>query len=158
MSQEENPFSPPVMNEPALHGSNVESPRDGYISQVPVIGVLMIVQGSLETLYSLISLGMGFVFLYAGMPQEENGLPPWVLGTGMLIFGGIIFLFGLLRIASGISVYRYRRRVLALVINGLGLATMLTCYCAPSAIAICIYSFVVLLQPSVIAAFAREET
>lgn len=158
MDQSDNPFAPPVTSGPALNGRSYDPPRDAFLSQVPVVGILTIVQGSLEMLYSLFCVGMGFFLMFADIPQERNGLPPSILGTGMLIFGAIVAVVSLMRIASGIFVYRYRRRVLALVTNVLGLATMLTCYCAPSSIAICIYSFIVLMQPSVIAAFARNNT
>ncbi len=158
MNQSDNPFSPPVISVPAFNGSGFEPPKDAYLPQIPVVGILMIVQGSLETLYSLFCFGMGFVLIYSEIPQDRNQLPPEMLGAGMVIYGAVVGLLSLLRIASGIFVFRYRRRTLALVTNGLGLATMLTCYCAPSAIAICIYSFIILFQPSVVAAFARNDT
>jgi Na+/phosphate symporter len=158
MNQNDNPFSPPVMSGPAFDGPGLVPERDAYLPQIPVVGVLMIVQGALEVLYSVFCLGVGFVLLFGQMPRQENELPPEFLGMGMVIFGVVVVLLALLRIVSGVWVFRHRRRILALVTNGLGLAAMLTCYCAPSAIAICIYSFIILFQPSVVAAFAQHDT
>lgn len=148
---------------PGGHYGNV--PHDSFPNQVPVIGILMIVQGVLELLLGLFMVGMaGFFPLMMAMdpgmgqgPGQGPGAPPvWIIGIVYGVLGLAISIPGILRIYAGYNVYRFRRRIFAIVANCLGFITLITCYCAPTAIALGVYSLIVLLQPSVVYAFAQN--
>jgi hypothetical protein len=157
----ENPYSATyVPDSSTWDASNQQSRNDGYTQQIPVIGILMIVQGALESLYAMLNFGIG-VF-WSTMPMPPRGgmgeePPRWVFSLVFFILGGIVLGVAVFRMVAGYFVFHTRSRVMALVANCIGLGTMVTCYCLPTSIALVIYSFIVLLQPSVIDAFARKE-
>lgn len=55
--------------------------------------------------------------------------------------------------SAGIQNFRYRRRVLGIVSQVCGLASMFGCYCGPTSIMLLIYGLIVYLNPAVQAAF-----
>jgi hypothetical protein len=61
---------------------------------------------------------------------------------------------GVLRIVAGVYNLRYRRRGLGMAALGVGLLTLVTGYCAPSAIALAIYGLIVYLNEPVAIAFS----
>lgn len=121
----------------------------------------MIVQGSLELLMGLFLIGMAGLFpaLAAMDPDFADGPEPpiWFIAGIYGTMGLGISIPGILRIFAGYNVYRFRRRMFAIVTNCVGFLTMFTCYCAPTAIALGVYSLIVLLQPSVVHAFDRQK-
>lgn len=122
----------------------------------------MIVQGCMELLMGLFLIGMAGVFpaLLAMEQGRANGPepPPVWLFVGIYgVMGLGISIPGILRIIAGFNVYRFRRRMFGIVANCVGFLTMFTCYCAPTAIALGVYSLIVLLQPSVVQAFDRQK-
>ncbi|MDP1560345.1 MAG: hypothetical protein Q8M16_03005 [Pirellulaceae bacterium] len=165
----ENPYAAPISaqayNPGGQYGPAPYPPHDSFPNQVPVIGILMIVQGVLELLLGLVMFGVAgyFPFLMAmnpGMgqgPGQGPGPPPvWIISIVYVVFGLGMSIPGILRIYAGYNVYRFRRRIFAIVANCLGFVTLITCYCAPTAIALGVYSLIVLLQPSVVYAFAQN--
>jgi hypothetical protein len=58
-----------------------------------------------------------------------------------------------LRIVAGVYNLRYRRRGLGLAALGIGLLTLVTGYCAPTAIALAIYGLIVYVNEPVVLAF-----
>ena len=59
-----------------------------------------------------------------------------------------------MHIVAGIRNYKFRGRVFGLVALGGGMITMITCYCAPTAIALGVYGLITFLNPEVNQAFA----
>jgi hypothetical protein len=93
-------------------------------------------------------------------PQGNgNGNEPSPMMMGMILGGtygtmgfcGIVP--GILQIFAGIKVFKFQSRTLGIVSLFSGLATMLTCYCAPTSVALLIYGLIVLLNNSVSQAF-----
>jgi hypothetical protein len=60
---------------------------------------------------------------------------------------------GSMQAYSGWKLYKFQSRTLAIVSLSAGLATMLTCYCAPTSIGLMIYGLIVLMNDSVRQAF-----
>lgn len=153
----DNPFAAPVISDhPMIRSSDGGNSYDPYPRQVPIVGSLMIAQGGLESLYGLFLYVLGGIITTVGSTPQRGEPPQWIVIFFLAIFGTCILGLGVLRIISGVFVLRRRRRILATVVNCLGLGTAFTCYCAPTSIAICIYSLIVLLQPTVAVAFAQE--
>ncbi len=160
----ENPYATPISSQaynpggPYAHGAY--PPHDSFPQQVPVIGILMIVQGCLELLMGLFLLGMAVFFpVMLAMEQGVDGPgdpPMWLFLAIYGVMGLAVAIPGVLRIFAGFSAYRFRRRMLAIVTNCVGFMTVFTCYCAPTAIALGVYSLIVFLQPSVVHAFAQN--
>ena len=92
--------------------------------------------------------------------QQQNSMPPeqqemienvffFYFGIG----GGLVLIIGVLRLVAGILGVMYRGRTLGLVTHFLGLVSMLTCYCLPTAIGVCVYGCVVYFNSDVAHAF-----
>jgi hypothetical protein len=122
----------------------------GLIGHVPVVAALLTVQGALEILFGL--FGLGFLLLVQVVPDPDlASMRP--LGVMLSVLGVPALLCGVLRIVAGYFNFRYRRRALGMMALGLGLMTMITAYCAPTAIALAVYGLIVYLNEPVIAAF-----
>lgn len=146
-----------------------ENQQRGLIGQVPVIGVLMIVQGILLTIVSL------FIVLYAVMMPRffdemqrdmaakggnGAGMPPefgtWFM-MGALLFALTIGGMAVLMILSGFKVIKYRGRTFAIVMLCVGMLSIATCYCFPTGLALAVYGLIVLLNGPVKLAFDLSE-
>jgi hypothetical protein len=135
----------------AVQGSRHGS---GLVGHVPFVAVLLIVQGTLEIVFSLFGAAfLAFVYL---VPDKDLASMRG-LGIFMLVLAMPAALCGALRIVAGIFNVRYRRRGLGMVALGLGLLTMITGYCAPSSIALAIYGLIVYVNEPVVAAFELGE-
>lgn len=140
----------------------------GMVKHVPVLAILMIVQGALEVLMGLGLIGMGAFFpmmMQGEMAQQAGppgGPPPeamtWVL---LAIYGGmgvVVLIGAVLHIFAGIRNYKFRGRVLGFVALIAGMVTtLMTCYCAPTAIALGVYGLICFLNPEVTHAFAMAK-
>jgi hypothetical protein len=142
------------------------APDTGYgsVSQVRIVSVLNGVQGALEIPMGLMWVAGGvFLPMMMRMEKERNpgNAPPdeflWTISGVYLVMGTLTLAFGGLRIFAAVSNYRYKRRTLGIVSLILGLASMLSCYCAPTGIGVLVYGLIVLLNPAVKAAFAMGE-
>ena len=132
---------------------------DGYIKQIPVLGILNIVQASLELMMCVMVIGIAvFMGTMQNDPKLQNipNAPPmqWI-AIGYFIFGAVIGLIASLRLLAAIMILKKRGRIFSIVASILGLASVFTCYCSLTSIALCVYSLVVLIQPSVIEEFDR---
>ncbi len=137
--------------------------------QVPVVAILMMVQGGLEVLMGLGLVGMG-IFLLVMMRNELQGargaappdMPPEAMGWIMLaMYGGlgvVTLVAAGLHIYAGMRNYRFRSRTLGFVALAGGMVTMFTCYCAPSAIALGVYGLITYMNNEVAQAFAMGES
>lgn len=163
-----NPYQPPGFDPKYFQDSPGQYPPQpmvdsgyGYVAQVRVVAILNCVQGGLEIPLGLM-LAAAAVFIPYAIQMEEQaggggGDPPeelkWIIGGAYGIIGGALLLSGILRIYAGIQNYRFRQRTLGLVSFFLGLASMITCYCAPTSIGVLVYGLIVYLNPAVKAAF-----
>ena len=167
----DNPYSPPDMQSSAMTGGPGDAiPRaqsPGMVSHVPIVSILMMVQGGLEVVMGLGLVAIGGFFPVmlqmdqnaAGRPQE---LPPEELSWVFLVmYGGLGVLTLIaagLHIFAGIRNYQFRSRVLGIVALAGGLVTMFSCYCAPTAIGLGVYGLIVFLNPEATQAFALGES
>ncbi len=134
----------------------------GMVGQVPILGVLMIIQGAL-----VVVLGIGVAMLAAFMPamiqqQMQNnptrqGNDPADMTHFMLaIYGGVsmvILLIGISGILAGLRVFRFQGRTFGIISLSVGLGTIVGCYCFPTALALMVYGLIVLVNQPVITAF-----
>lgn len=142
-------------------------PRDaGWIRQVPVVAILMIVQGGLEIIAGIFYAAMGpfmmkmMSFANENVPPEaamQNQQPPeemmWVLVAVYGGMGAVAIICGLLKVVAGIRNLSYKGRVLGFVALGSGLLSSITCYCAPTAIGLAVYGLIVYANSDVARAF-----
>src|SRR5262249_5688450 len=77
-----------------------------------------------------------------------------VLGGIYVILGLATLAAGVLKIVAGVMNLKFRGRVLGFVAFGSGIATMFTCYCTPTALALGIYGLIVYLNRQAAQAFA----
>lgn len=136
----------------------------GIVRQVPTLGVLMAVQGGLVCAVGLLLVGVGFMFPFLlEMQAQQPGAVPPPGGVEILMLavyagmGMLLLVVGGLTIYSGIRVYRFQSRVMAMVMLGAGFLTIMSCYCLPTAIALAIFGFIVLTKTPVIHAFRIAE-
>lgn len=152
--EEDNPYRAPTTNEAALSASL------GRARQVPIVAILLMVQGCLEVLFGGFMLIYGLV-LGAVAPAGEDvvgppgvGPPVWVFVVGFIAYGAVPLFTGLLRVVAGWRNYFFRGRLLGLTALVGGMASLLTCYCFPTALALLIYGLIVYLNDQSAAAFA----
>lgn len=139
----------------------------GKASHVPIVAILMMVQGGLEVLLAGYVLVMGvvmavFVGSAAGaQPAPAQGPPPemvgWVMGGVYLVVGAGLMAGAALKLFAGYRNYRFRGRTLGLVAMFTGLATVFGCFCFPTALALLIYGLIVYLDQQTVYAFQLGE-
>ena len=155
----DNPFAAPRATLGPGGGPVGDPTQRGLVRHVLPVAILMIVQGAVELLFAIVMLAAA-VMVPMMMPDDFGAAegPPvplkWImLGTyGVMGLGGLVP--GVLHVVGGIFGLRYKRRMLGVVALAVGMASVFTCYCGPTAIALGIYGLVTYLNPSVIAAFA----
>lgn len=135
----------------------------GKASHVPLVAILMMVQGGFELLYGLLMAVAGVlapVFMAPALraqPAPRRGPPPgmmgWVITGELLVFAAILLIGAALKLAAGYRNYRYRGRVLGVVALLSGLPTILTCYCFPTAFVLLIYGLIVYFDRQTVYAF-----
>lgn len=140
------------------------------VKHIPAVGILLIVQGAMEILASLFVLLYGLLYgALATVPLLDEKMAGEPGSEGMaLVFGGAgviftlgaiaVFALGCLKVVAGFFNHRYRKRTLGLVALGSGFISIVTCYCAPTAVALAIYGLVVYLNEQSIEAFAMGES
>lgn len=167
----ENPYASPDVQPAAGPGGPYapvpRPPGRGMIGHVQVVAILMIVQGALEALVgvALVAVAGFFPAMIQMEAQGGRGGPPpaqvetmsWVM---LVMYGGmglLVLAAACLHIFAGIRNYKFRSRVLGLVALGGGMVTVITCYCAPTAIGLGVYGLITYLNPEVVQAFAMGE-
>lgn len=158
-----NPYEPPGQTQPPnWHTHDFREPAQpgvsplgrGLVGHVPIVATLLLVQGAFEILFALFFLGTFAIFQLSN-DKELKSLQP--LGVLMAIVSVPAIVCGSLRLVAGYCNFRFQRRLLGMVALCAGLLTMITGYCAPTAIALAIYGLVVYLNDSVMAAFAMGQ-
>ena len=172
---DQNPFSDPPQDNsnPYATGEMGDSSTPtaqrpasaGYIRQVPVLAILMMIQGGLVLLLGLFMGAMGFFMpaMIEQQMQQNPGFqqPPNMQGMDMetfmmLTYGGIgavLTLIAVPTIISGFRLYKYRGRIMGIVSLSAGLLTVFACYCFPTALGLFIFGLIVLLNEPVRKAF-----
>jgi hypothetical protein len=122
----------------------------GLVGHVPIVALLLIVQGILELAFGAVCLLFSVAVLL--IPDRELANMRG-LGIIMAIPAIAALVCGILRIVAGLYNRRFRRRILGMTALGVGLLSLLTGYCALTAIGLAVYGLIVYLNESVIAAF-----
>lgn len=162
--QGSNPYAAPAASAAAgatTAGDGVAGP--GLVRHVLPVAILMIVQGSLELLMAVmfvaLTVAVPFMFPDGGAAQElRAGPPPGVFKSLMMAAYGVMgaggLIAGVLHVTAGVFGLRFRRRTLGIVALTVGMASITTIYCAPTAIGLAIYGLITYFNPAVVAAFA----
>jgi hypothetical protein len=136
----------------------------GWVNQVRTFAILNAVQGLLEIPMGCMTTGMGAALpamIRMGKAKNPGGPPLtasdetmlWVLSLVYLGIGLPVFTSGILRIIAGWKNYRFKGRTLGMISIIAGLATMFSCYCAPTAVGLLVYGLIIFVNPAVKAAF-----
>lgn len=165
----QSPQYEPQQPAPSPGGYSGKVVPSQLVHQVRVVAVLNGVQGGLEIAMGLIYVVMAVVMCVVismdeGFPNRNpppGGPDPETLGWIILAFyggmgaGGVIA--GIVRLCVTFKNYNYRSRTFGIVSLGVGMLSMTTCYCIPTAIGMLIYGLIVYLNPSVMQAFEMVE-
>ena len=166
-----NPYQPPGFDAKNFQDQPVYAPNPasdfGWVNQVRLFAVLNAVQGILEIPLGLFTAGMGALFPaiiqfdQANNPGPRPEDPPewffWGIAAVYLVLGVPVIISGVLRIVAAVKNYRYRGRTIGLVSIIVGMASMFTCYCAPTAVALLVYGLMLYLNNAVRSAFQMAE-
>ena len=136
----------------------------GWVNQVRIFAILNAVQGILEIPMGCLTTGMGAALpamIRMGNANKPGGEPLnasdetmlWVLSLVYLGIGLPVLTSGILRLIAGWQNYRFKGRTLGMVSIILGLGTMFSCYCAPTAVGLLVYGLIIFVNPAVKAAF-----
>jgi hypothetical protein len=147
-----------------------EPPRKNRVKRVPLVSILLMVQGGLEIAVGIM-LAVLAVAIYVmkdspGMqqnfPQPQQGSPnnvdiPLVLTALYLGVGVSMLALGNLKALAGWKNRNYRGRVLGICALLSSPLSFLTCYCLPTGIALMIYGISVYRNADVKEAFILGE-
>lgn len=156
----ESPFEPAEDRAGSPFADHIPS---GKASQLPLVAILMMVQGGFELLYAAFLFLMGVLmpmFMAPAMrarPGPPQGPPlammGWAMGGIYLGLGAVLLIGAVLKLVGGFRNYRYRGRVLGIVALISGLASAFSCYCFPTAIALLTYGLIVYFDQQTVYAF-----
>lgn len=125
------------------------------VGQVKIVGILMLVNGVTVALMGALYAAMGPMMMAFAPPAGAGGggPPPEIFLIIYGTIGGVVLLVGVLNVIAGYRVTTMRNRVLGLIALFTNVVALITCYCAPTAIAMMVYGLIVLFQPDVTRAF-----
>lgn len=133
----ENPYQSPQ----SAGGEPAAAVGGGLARQIPVVAILLMVQGGLEVLMG------GFFVVFGGTmaiyAQQEAVRPGMAMGGVSGVMGGAGLLSGLFHLVAGWQNYFFRKRWLGVAALFTGLGSLLTCYCFPTAVLLLIYGLIV---------------
>lgn len=157
----ENPYQSP---EASLDVTGVSPFGDPYqrrsrlVGHVRVVAILMIIQGTLESL-AVVGLAAMTFFMTVTVQEQDSHTGPesrQFLWMFTVIYGGMVvaaLVAAVLHIAAGVQNLRFRGKILGFVALASGLLTLFTCYCLPTAVALGVYGLIVYLNEPVAEAF-----
>ena len=130
----------------------------GLVGHVLPVAILMIVQGALELLFGVFLLAAA-VMMPMIIPDGAGDVDmpvsfKWMMMGTYGVMGGGGLVAGVLHVVGGVFGLKFRRRTLGIVALAVGMASIFTCYCGPTAIGLGIYGLITYLNPAVISAFA----
>ncbi len=136
------------------------------LPQVPVYSILLMVHGGLVLLLGL-ALGGFAAVIPIGLSFEEGGngaemddqdrMMMYVVAIGYGVMAAGTIVIALVQFWAGWRGYRFRNRVLAFCGVGAAFLSSLSCYCAPTGIALGIWGLILLLNPDIKHAFELAE-
>jgi len=114
----------------------------------------MIINGVIMFLVGLAALAFTAMLLVVPefldeMEDSFQNLMVWIYG----LVGILILVIATLQLVAGIRNLGFRSRKFGMIALGVGLASIFTCYCAPTSIGLAVYGLVVYLNPEVEQAF-----
>lgn len=131
------------------------------VTHVPVVGILMIVNGAMLSVAAAVALGFAGVMAYATTvdkgPVGDDKNVLLIMAICYAAAGLILLISGVMHLIAGIRVRNYRSRTLAIVALFTNLLTMLFCYCLPTSIGMMIYGLIVLFNSDVVQAFQMAD-
>lgn len=176
MDDFDNPYQSPANDEPAPLEilSDEESTFDprtvGKAKYVPWVATLMLVHGAL-----MFVAGCALIFVIAvvvpkmnqqleeqlkaqrqlnpNAPQLTKEAMTTMLYATYSSMAAIVFVIGILDVVAGIRNYSYRNRTLGIITLVLNMGSVLTCWCAPVALALLIFGMIIYLSPEADQAF-----
>ena len=126
---------------------------------IKIVAVLLIVEGSLETLMGILLCVIGPVMMTfmksAPPPPSAAGPapPPELFGAIYIAMGVVTLVAGVLKIVAGIRNVSFKGRTLGFVALGSSVLALASCYCIPTAIGLAVYGLVVYLDQKSAQAF-----
>jgi hypothetical protein len=144
----------------------------GLVSHVRIVAILMIVQGVLELLIGGFYIVMGIIVATVMRDQfasefvvpadTDAAVPPpevfiWITCGTYVVMGLTNLIVGSLHGYAGYRNYSFKSRTLGVIALAGGMATLLGCYCLPTALALAVYGLIVYLNASVAEAFRMGE-
>ena len=140
----------------------------GFVQQIPVISALMIVQGVLYLLLAMLMFGYAFFFSQMDkfMPageqaefreqfQQSEGIVVSIVSGSLCL---VAFTLATMHFISAYFGFTYRYRVFGIITMILGLGSVMTCYCAPTAIGLAVYGLIIYFNPAVAKAFTMAKS
>jgi hypothetical protein len=135
------------------------------VSHVPIVSILMIVNGSLASVLGIILALFGPAVVAMISADEERrfffhaGDKAFLtLMTVFYIVVGVMALVaGVLNIVAGARSLKFRGRGLALTALFCNILPLFTCYCAPTSLGLMIYGLIVFFNGDVAQAFRMAE-
>ena len=156
----DNPYQSP--REAPLEAAAVS--RGGRAKQIPVVAILLIVQGALELLmggFYLISGGIVATIMARQPPPAGNPnlpfSPVWFMGGMYAVMGFGALAVAALKIFAGWRNYSFRGRTWGVAALVSGMASLVTCYCFPTALLLMIYGLIVYLSADAAWAFSMGD-
>jgi len=152
--------------------SSAETEHPGYagdflgpgnmVRQIPILSGLMIAQGILVIIMGLFLCFAMFMPMILADQMAAQGAPPAVVSPVYLmvvygLLGALALIGGIVTIMAGVKMLDFRGRKWGFTALGLCIASVFTCYCAPTGIALAVYAFILLLNPQVVEAFRQRE-
>lgn len=131
-----------------------------FVAQVPVFAILLAAHGVLLAGMGAYFLIYTALFLLHGVSAndaiptgEADGFISGMLFGAFGFIGAATLIVGILQLVAGLRLRTFRSRLLGFVALAAGLLTVISCYCAPSSIALLIWGAIVLRSPDVAARF-----
>lgn len=135
------------------------------VTHVPIVGILMIVNGSLQIVMGLMLAAVGpFMFTLMTMDRPQQGVMApdeqkifTLISIGYTSIGVLVIAAGAVNVLAGIRVMKYQSRTFAMTALFANLVPFITCYCLPTSMGLMIYGLIVLFQTDVAQAFKLGE-
>lgn len=161
-----NPYvTPPASStQGGLADSAAASGHSPAVQQIPIFAILMMIHGGLTLAVGLLFgtlAGVMPFFIQTTMQNQPGGqVPPgpqppiWLFSLMYGLPAGVALISGGLQLWGGWRAYHFRSRTLAFVGAVSAFATVLTCYCGFTGVAVGVYGLILLLDSGVAEAFS----
>ncbi|QEG23756.1 hypothetical protein [Mariniblastus fucicola] len=159
----DNPYTTPLPNPGYQPGPMSMGSGGAYLRQMKPLCICMIIQGSLEILLGIGYIAMGFVMPNMIMNQQGGGGPAipaeqqqmmqMMFGLIYGVGGGVAIVAGIVRIFAGVRGLYLKSYALGITSHFLGMLNVVTCYCIPTSLGLCIWGNIVYFNPEVKHAF-----